>query len=128
MGSGNSLGPCILSLMPKYGGNILPDKYLNNPHGIRNGGKRKFLKAKLEEQSGSLLRFQRRRGWIPRLAVVLQSGVCQVELTGRVEAVGGREERLGAGEEFSQRKGDLLTHEFIILHTRQHRSSSPLTQ
>ena len=29
-------------LMPKYGGNISLDKYLNNPHGVRNG-RMKFL-------------------------------------------------------------------------------------
>ena len=73
MGSGNSLGPCILSLMPKYGGNILPDKYLNNPHGIRNGGKRKFLKAKLEEQYRISAKIPEEKGLDP------QAGCCIAE-------------------------------------------------
>ena len=84
--------------MPKYGGNISLDKYLNNPHGVRNGGKRKFLKAKLEEQYRISAKIPEEKGWIPRLAVVLQSDVCKVELPGRVEAVGGREEKQGGLE------------------------------
>ena len=84
--------------MPKYGGNISLDKYLNNLHGVRNGRKRKFLIAKLEEQYRISAKIPEEKGWIPRLAGVLQSDVCKVDLPGRVEAVGGREEKQGGLE------------------------------
>lgn len=60
-------------------------------------GRENPWKPDLRNNTGSLLRFQR-RGWIPRLAVVLQSDVCKVELPGRVEDVGSREEKQGGLE------------------------------
>ena len=40
---------------------------------------------------------------------------------------GGETRRLGAGEEFRRRTRESSAHEFTIPHTRQHKSSSPLT-